>query len=526
MGRIVTQYVYARRRRIVTAAMSLAHASLLVWALARFYRPFIYDDAAGRVWGLADDVYISASFARSLFDGHGLVWYPGAPHVEGITNPLWTLFIAGLHGVVGFSEDRLGLFVACLNGALLFVVATLFGSTVVAAARRHGDASSLALVPSTLVLLPLTAPLSYWSAEGFEVALLAGLALALFAWALRPGFTYNGVALGVLFTAGCATRMDFVVVATPAIFLLCMRCRSPRQFGWMCLTAFIGIGLLFVARRVYFGDWLPNTYYLKATGWPLRHRIQRGVDQNAALLAIVPAFGVPVLVAWIRRRLPGSVLPITAAWLGFTASVAYSTYVGGDAWWTFAGYDRHTVVGSLFLSWGLCVFVATLAVAWPIRILALLWSCALGGYALVANGGVTQLTAGLFAAESPVRELERDWIRYGKQFKEISAPGARIAVCPAGAIIYFSHRGGVDMLGKVDPFVAHLPVAEHPSPNMRCWRNAPGHNKEDDVALFGLRKPEFSRYSPPREYRQFYEKYRYQGTTFHVLKGSPFLAPR
>ncbi|HEX4352575.1 MAG TPA: hypothetical protein VHZ95_06670, partial [Polyangiales bacterium] len=74
------------RRRWLQASLLLALIQL--WALARFYRRFIYDEASGRVFGLADDMYISACFGRSLFAGSGFIWYPGAPRVEGISNPL------------------------------------------------------------------------------------------------------------------------------------------------------------------------------------------------------------------------------------------------------------------------------------------------------------------------------------------------------------------------------------------------------------------------------------------------------
>jgi hypothetical protein len=49
----------------------------------------------------------------------GLVWYAGAPRVEGVTNPLWALVIGTLHVLASFTELRLGLFVVALNALLL-----------------------------------------------------------------------------------------------------------------------------------------------------------------------------------------------------------------------------------------------------------------------------------------------------------------------------------------------------------------------------------------------------------------------
>ncbi|MEI2697163.1 MAG: hypothetical protein V9E94_02025 [Microthrixaceae bacterium] len=53
------------------------------------------------------------SYARTAAAGGGPVWYPGAPVVEGITNPGWTAVMAavhrlGLHGSAGAARDRCG----------------------------------------------------------------------------------------------------------------------------------------------------------------------------------------------------------------------------------------------------------------------------------------------------------------------------------------------------------------------------------------------------------------------------------
>ncbi len=67
---------------------------------------------AALIWGgleayslrwTTDDAFISFRYARNLVEGHGLVFNPGE-YVEGYTNPLWTLWIAG--GLrLGFSAE-------------------------------------------------------------------------------------------------------------------------------------------------------------------------------------------------------------------------------------------------------------------------------------------------------------------------------------------------------------------------------------------------------------------------------------
>ncbi|MEY4576262.1 MAG: hypothetical protein RL701_965, partial [Pseudomonadota bacterium] len=122
-----------------------------------------------------------------------------------------------------------------------------------------------------------------------------------------------------------------------------------------------------------------------------------------------------------------------------------------------------------------------------------------------------------------MRNYEWDWIRYGKVFREVAEPGARVAICPAGAIVYFSHRGGVDLLGKVEPLVAHLAVSSRQAARSACWRNAPGHNKGDDELVFETRKPEFARGKLPAKYKALYTKLKYRNTIFLVRKDTNLL---
>jgi hypothetical protein len=65
-----------------------------VWGVCYILRASFVVDGQ-RYFTLFDDAMISLRYARNLTEGHGLVWNPGEnPPVEGITNPLWTLFMA------------------------------------------------------------------------------------------------------------------------------------------------------------------------------------------------------------------------------------------------------------------------------------------------------------------------------------------------------------------------------------------------------------------------------------------------
>ena len=505
----------------ISRLILLLPAGLWLWSLARFYRRFIFDQPGGRIWAFSDDMYISACFGRSLFEGHGFVWYEGAPRVEGISNPLWTVVIGALHKLPGFTEDRLGLFVILLNAALLLGVLAFFARS---ASYALGESSHTSLAAAWL--LPWSITLTYWSAEGFEVALLAALTLAGMYLALVPRTRSRAIGLGLLLTAGVATRMDFVVLASAVCLIAISHDRGPRiTLVWTALVCVLLIAALLVARRVYYGDWLPNTYYLKTTGWPLAARLRRGAQQNSALMISATLAFAPLLLPRVRANLAAILPCVVAGWTAFAAAVLYSTYVGGDAWNLVAGYDRHTAAASVILSWSNCLLICGAARARWTRVLTAAWSLLLVAAPVFANDGAGQIQRGVFAASSRLRTNERDWIEYGKQLREISLPGARIAVCPAGAIIYFSHRGGVDLLGKVDPYVAHLPVSEKRTRDMGCWRYAPGHNKADDPKVFAREQPEFARGKIPAKQRGNYFHIKYKSNTFFVRKNTTLLKP-
>src|SRR5882672_7471606 len=71
-----------RRARVLLATALLATLVLLLAHSAVY-------------WFLTDDAFISFRYARNLRQGHGLVFNPGFERVEGYTNFLWVVLLAG-----------------------------------------------------------------------------------------------------------------------------------------------------------------------------------------------------------------------------------------------------------------------------------------------------------------------------------------------------------------------------------------------------------------------------------------------
>lgn len=497
----------------------IALALAWVFLTAKLFLSYKLLPPTGLTWGLADDAYITADFARTLAHGGGPRWYEGAPKIEGFSSPLWMLAMAGLHLLPGFKETSLGIYVLALNACILLGCAWALVRGIESTVHLAEPESRLrppAALVAALLGAAATISLCSWASRGFEVALVAVLALLAYAEAVRPpGF--RGPLLGLWIGLSFWARMDAVLYCVPAMVAAAQRAHRQHAYASAARAAAVAAMLivsLFAVRRAYFGDWLPNTYYLKATNWPVARRLPRGIDQNV-LSILGCAIGLPPI--WFllaRRRVPGALLLV-----GLTITqvlvVAYSTCLGGDFSFESFGYDRFTAISSVFLLLGLCAALLMIPLSPLARTALGAWCGALLALPLVFrpapfHAGSWQPKQ-LFkprqfpwtALFSPTKRIHRVddfaqlFVYYGKLIKFSTLPAARAAVCAAGAPIYFSHRGGVDLLGKVDPVIARLPATADRPPESRCWMGGVGHNKEAVALSFQMHWPDFSLVEPP-----------------------------
>jgi hypothetical protein len=278
-----------------------------------------------------DDLFISLRYAERFVEGGGLTYNDGAP-VEGYSNPTWVLgqaaFLAlGVEGVL--ATKILG---ALSLGGLM---AALYFS-----ARRLLDAPrGIALIAPTLIVA--NAYIVSWSTWGLEtplyLALLAGLPLVLercmtegdlrtsaltAAYVVTFAFTRPEAGLYVL-TIGIATWLGgaWPGGAGDSTGLEHLRDRL-RSFLPAAGLSIVGVVSLFVARKLYYGLWLPHTYYAKqGSGFDLA-KLSTLFSQGAG------AFEVAFLLGGLAIMLARSVfkrrfvlLAISVSCLFFVAKV-------------------------------------------------------------------------------------------------------------------------------------------------------------------------------------------------------------
>lgn len=503
----------------------------LIGAFALLYGVVVLSSSAvvggRRSFTLFDDAMISMRYGRNLAEGSGLVYNAGE-QVEGYTNLLWTIVMAGVHLVVSdvhrtsLVVSAIGIVVLC---AQLHLVARL---TRAATEVRWAPWLAMGTVGVNYALV-------FWTLRGMEVGLVGLLVLGAIAvthlwpeWSDRR----RGITLAALLLAAVFTRDDALVpVAVVLLFAVLALPTERRRRGLVLAAAAAGVTLALRVgvRWALYGELLPNTYVLKVSGVPRELLLERG----AASVALLCTFGLAVPLALAVLGLRSSAIARTCAAV-VAVQLLYSVGVGGDAWEYFGFANRFaaTATAPLAIAAVLGLVAARegrVVVAQRVAALGLLAASLLGIVAItrtsmyfgvghgdgaddaaralilvVAAGailgartrvGVAALGATLVLAGNlvpwadwiadPGRTSRADtsWADYGAELREATPPDTTIAASAIGNLGYFSDRPIADLLGKIDPEIAHG------EPRLDRWL-IPGHSKWDLEHTVGVLRPE------------------------------------
>ncbi len=466
-------------------------------------------------WLLFDDPMISMRYARNLAQGHGLVWNPGGARVEGFSNPLYTLLMALAH-IAAPSPASAPLLVILIGAAILVGN----GLTAMLLSRRAGADDPAALAVLGVVLFQ--PPLAFWTLRGFEVGLVSLLVLAALFSVFDEG---KWRWLGPLLAALILARADGMVLAGAILLVAAVQwgpIASWRRLAASACWPIAALALSTGARWLYYGELLPNTYYLKMTGGPPQQRWSRGLEVlERGLMRHHPAILAFFASALAKTGLgnhAGRVL--ASALFVWAVGAAYSVPSGGDAWDSLHIPNRFmsTVmslplmgaalgaawflrragnVASAFVSAGVLAWIAgmhvdflpatgrrmafmdsgaTLYMRWivdgavaggallalmllpPIRRHSFGVGMVLLAFALALSTGANVL-AKRVAGRTAYIEDEVQQVTLARVLALHSLPRARIAVSWAGTMPYHLERTYSDTLGKCDPHIARLPHA-------------------------------------------------------------------
>jgi hypothetical protein len=478
-------------------AILLARDAVARAGLAALGALVAFSSALWPAW-LADDAFISFRYAQNFAQGHGLVYNLGE-RVEGYTNFLWTVLAAlviGLGGDVAFWAYLAGVLIGLALLLTTFVLARdLLGET-------WGVLAAVFVATSQAVLI-YTA-----RGAGLETGLFA-LLLVIGSWCYLRALGHAGRAgsparwlraTGVLFALATLTRPEGALVfgltlAQAVLLVLTARRRTPALGARLAALVPLLVGYVmlvmpfFLWRMLYYGDLLPNTFYVK-TGGGIRAAL-RGLTYTwefvMALGGPLLVFALVPVVASLRGMPRGRtvVVQFARSWPGYMLGICavYTLYiisVGGDH---FPGTRFFVPI----VPW-LGVLVAAgmrQCAVWAAKTRLRVAAPALLG-ALIAWYAVYAL---LRAPEQNVivrgsDESLRIWRELGWWMADNAAPGETIAAMSAGAIAYYSEHTTIDMLGLTDRHIARVTSADFGS-------GPAGHEKRDPAYVLNVRQPTY-----------------------------------
>jgi arabinofuranosyltransferase len=470
-----------------------------------------------RYFALFDDEMISMKYAENLAHGYGLIWNHQRPdeRVEGYTNLLWTLFMAGFH-LLPVAKSKMSLLVEIM-GAIFLLINLFFVRKISELIKKETLFPLLAVIYTAFYL-----PLNDWGLQGTEVSILAlfvsiNVFLSLQSLDSRTVPWYLYVPLGISTLVRLDAAVPFLALF---VFLIVVDKDNRLKHVYTGLVTFVFfIGLQTVFRLVYYNDIFPNTYYLKMTGYPVLWRIGRGflvlkdfLFGEGFLVMILPFLSFKAA----RNR---SILLLMTLIL---AQIAYSVYVGGDAWEGRGGANRYiAIVMPLF-------FILLAQTLVEIKLLRnhkpVFWTvvfiCFFSLNALKGPTGILKLI--------PRSNHGGEYVIHRvKLLEKLTTKDARVAVLSAGTLPYFLDREAIDMLGKSDRYISHLSSCHAPTLATldggirNFW---PGHTKYDYLYSIGQLKPDvvaqFWRVLPSDAQALLFSDYIRRGGSFY-RKDSP-----
>jgi arabinofuranosyltransferase len=418
-------------------------------------------------WAPVDDAYISFRYAAHLAAGDGLVFNVGE-RVEGYSNFLWTLILGGAAWIsldIPHAAVWLGVVFALISVGLTFWLARVVG------AERDWPVEAALYAALLVGVYP---GWSYYAFSGLEGPLITCLVLGFILAGTRHGSWRLVLAAGLLGVLAAMTRWEAVILWPVVVGAKLFDRAEPKgrkvvHAAVLSVILLVGFGIYFVWRFGYYGELLPNTYYVKVAA-PLTTRLARGVAYTGefAISWLLPI----TLVVWTAGRFRG-LSGVLLATLG--VYVGYVTWTGGDFFPWLRFYLPVIPIAAIMLV-DTVVRLARQART-PAGQTRYLW--AIGAAAALTVAGLG-LRIDLLKAKSH-RDLVSHWQQVGLWARTALAPDCRIGITPAGAIPFLSGLPTLDMLGLTDFETAHFGTTDP--------REGPGHQRSNIPSILN-RRPE------------------------------------
>ncbi len=449
--------------------------------------------ASHRMFGrLYDDTHITLRYAQNFANGDGLRFNPGEQPVEGYTNFLLTVFLAGC-AKIGLPLLTMAKIVS-IGAAMGVVVATYWLTTLV----LPGASGLLRATPS--LIMAGCGWFAYYAAIGLETHLFALLATVAACLVLRGKWPWAGMVFALAYLTRPEGAGLWGVTLAWLIGQAWIAHRPARELGRSQTTdamptlrtrdlgafvlPFAAIaGVHEIWRLSYYGEPVPNTFYDKVGS--TTQQVRRGLGYVVHSVPQLHPFIIAALVA-LLVLIPSAVVGSRAArYVALLGAVftAYIILIGGD------------FIGPRFL-FHIFPFIIVLAVAGIRSLVRILWhrfgfTGAGSGWnergSPLAAFSVALIAFWLFLPLLPPNTFLKQRVAsthmrvvtgltaLGEYLKETAPPDATLAIDAAGVVPYISHLSTLDMLGLSDYHIAHTVKA--------TGDGLPGHEKTDPAYI-------------------------------------------
>ncbi|MBI4548693.1 MAG: hypothetical protein HY707_11975 [Ignavibacteriae bacterium] len=401
---------------------------------------------------IQDDAFISFRYAQNLIEGYGLVWNPNE-RIEGYTNFLWTLLMS-----FGISIGIDPVSFSYTLGLIFFILTLTFTyktSYLLMTSRVAGVI--------TVILLGTNYTFSSFATGGLETQMQASLFIAscffvLEGWILKSWTTTRIALLSGLITLTLLTRLDsailsIVIVSIPVITIFRGHTVwASRMKLLFMLTApiLIVVGGWFFWKLSYYGDILPNSFYIKVA---TETSITRGLNYLYLFTLSYLLFPFPFIwIAAVKELFKKSNLQIVILCLIFTLWLSYVVKIGGDF------MEFRFLVPSLplfFIVLGWLIFQYIKRTALQVALVV-----------LIPIGSFYHGSTFKYNIEDGIEDIRQlhghlinpyeNWIGIGKVLGKMFKDDTSLVIgtTAAGAIPYYSGLKTIDMLGVNDRWIA------------------------------------------------------------------------
>jgi arabinofuranosyltransferase len=436
--------------------------------------------------GLIDDTYISLRYAENFAAGKGLVFNSGE-RVEGYTCFLWVILL----GLVGKLNLSLVFFSKAFS--LLAGIGTVLLLKSFSEKFLYCPKSSFFVIQFPIFFLLLNFPFIYWSFTGMETSLyllfllLSAFFLLLGSQTAKPGDWRFLISSFFLALAALTRPEAYVIFPINLLFLMIL---GRRDSMWLNLFYYSIIfiilsGTHLLWRYSYYGQLLPNTYYVKVGGASFL-LAKKGI--NYLFNAFYPHILLILLVLLsLLKKVSKAKLYILSLVIVQILAVIYE---GGDHF----GGNRYLVSMIPFL-----VIIAFEEIHKNILGLGeYLANEYFSKYRMFFRNFLTTLILFLFCygtflfsffwisnGNTAIYEVKaaKEWANVGKWLKQRANEKMDVLATPvAGAMPFFSELRTIDMLGLNDFHIAHKKV--------KMGTGYTGHEKYDNAYVLA-QKPTY-----------------------------------